>query len=101
MTSRDDRVLETQRSIRQVLLRNWDPVSVRGELQARDEYDAYVGGVYKLIASGATVHELADHLARVEAEYFGFQVTDPTMLIPVAEKLLKLNVRLDSEGPPA
>jgi hypothetical protein len=101
MTSKEKRAREIRRSIGEVLLRNWDPVRVRGEPQARDEYDAYVGGIYKLIASGATVHELADHLARVEAEYFGLQVRDPTMLIPVAEKLLKLNVGLESDGPPA
>jgi hypothetical protein len=73
MTSKEKRAREIRRSIGEVLLRNWDPISVRGEPQARDEYDKYVGGVYKLTASGATVHELADHLARVEASISVFR----------------------------
>jgi hypothetical protein len=101
MTSKEERAREIQRSIGEVLLRNWDPIGVRDEPLARDEYDAYVGGVYKLIASGATAREVAEHLARVEAERLGFADTDPKMLIPVAEKLLKLNLRLESRGPAA
>ena len=101
MTSKEERARDIQRSIAEVLLRNWDPIGVRNVPQAQDEYDAYVGGVYRLIASGATARELAKHLARLEAEHLGFQDTDPKMLIPLAKKLLKLNVRLESEGPAA
>ena len=75
MTSKEKRAREIRRSIGEVLLRNWDPVSVRGEPQARDEYDAYVGGVCKLISSGS-------HCPRARH----------------AKKLLKLNVRLESDG---
>ena len=101
MTSKEKRAREIQRAIGEVLLGNWDPIGIRDEPKAQDEYDAYVGGVYRLIASGATARELAEHLARLEAEELGFQDTDPKMLIPVAEKLLKLNVRLQSGGPAA
>ena len=58
MTSKEERAREIQRSIAEVLLRNWDPIGVRNVPQAQDEYDAYVGGVYRLIASGATAREL-------------------------------------------
>src|SRR6266496_4651248 len=95
MTSKEERTRQIQRSIAEVLLRNWDPIGVRNVPQAQDEYDAYVGGVYRLIASGATARELAEHLARLEAEQLGFQDTDPKMLIPLAKKLLKLNVKLE------
>src|SRR5438093_10717357 len=101
MTSKEERAREIQRSIAEVLLRNWDPIAVRDLPQAQDEYDAYVGGGYRLIGSGATARQLAEHLARVEADQLGYEDTDPKMLIPVAEKLLKLNVRLDTGGPAA
>ncbi len=101
MTSKQERARKIQRSIGEILLRNWDPIGVRDEPQARDEYDAYVGGVYKLIASGATARELAGHLARVEAEHLGLKDADSRKLIRVAEKLLELNVRLESRGPAA
>jgi hypothetical protein len=101
MTAKEERAREIQRSIAQVLLRNWDPIGVANEPEAQSEYDAYVGGVYRLIASGATARGLAEHLARIEADQLGFQDTDPRMLIPLAHKLLQLNVRLESEGPAA
>ncbi len=63
--------------------------------------NAYVGGVYRLLVSGAGVLELAEHLAQVETDALGFADTDPKMLIPVAKKLLKLNTKLESRGPAA
>ncbi len=98
MNSREGRAREIQRAIGEILLRNWDPVGVKDEPRAQDEYDAYVGGVYRLIASGATARQIAEHLAHLEAEQLGFADTDPKMLIPLAEKLLRLNVRLESGG---
>jgi hypothetical protein len=61
--------------------------------EAQDEYDAYVGGVYRLLESGATAKELAVHLAKVETASLGFEDTQPKMLIPVAKKLLKITSR--------
>jgi hypothetical protein len=95
MASKEERAQEVQRQIAEVLRRNWDPIGVRDEPAAQDEYDAYVGGVYRLLATGASARQIAEHLAQVEAKYLGFEDTNPKMLIPVAEKLLRLNVRLD------
>jgi len=101
MTSKQERARELQRLIADVLRRNWDPIGVRDVPEIGDEYDAYVGGVYRLLVSGASVRELAEHLAEVETEALGFADTDPKMLIPVAKKLLKLNASLGSRGPAA
>jgi hypothetical protein len=98
MNSKEERAQEIQRAIAEVLLRNWDPIGIKDVPQAQDEYDAYVGGVYRLLASGATARQIAEHLARLEAEQLGFADTDPKMLIPLAEKLMNLNVRLKSGG---
>ena len=97
MPSREQRAKEIQRWISDILQRHWDPIGINDDPSAQGEYDAYVGGVYRLIASGASPRELAEHLVRVEAEYLGYQDTDPGMLIPVAERLLRLNVTLDSD----
>ena len=98
MDSREERAREIQRAIGEVLLRHWDPIGVKDKPEAQDEYDAYIGGVYRLLASGATARAIAEHLARLEADQIGFAGTDPKMLIPVAEKLRRLNVRLESGG---
>ena len=98
MLSRDEQARNIQRRIAAVLLQDWDPLGPNGRPEgADDEYDAYVGPVYRLLASGASEQALAEHLAQVEADAFGFGGTDPVSLIPVAAKLRALDVRLNSE----
>ena len=98
MDSREARAKEIQRAIGEVLLRNWDSLGVKDVPEAKDEYDSYVGGVYRLIASGASAKQIPEHLVRLETDRLGYPDTDPKMLIPLANKLLRLNVRLESGG---
>ena len=93
MTSREERAQEIQQQIREVLLRHWDPIGVAEEPQAQDEYDSYVGGVYRLLAGGARPSAVAQHLARIEAEQMGFGTAADKLLL-VAEKLCALDVKL-------
>jgi hypothetical protein len=49
MASDDQRRAKAiQESIREILLRDWDPIGVNDVPEAQDEYDSYVGGVYRL-----------------------------------------------------
>jgi hypothetical protein len=96
---RDVRGRAIMDAISMVLMAYWDPIGVKDE-DLPDEYDAYVGGVYRLLASGATELQIAEHLSRVEVEAMGFRPIPPKKLLPVARKLLSLNIRLD-EGPAA
>jgi hypothetical protein len=54
--------------IRRVLLQYWDPIGIRDEPNAQDEYDSYLGGVYELLLSGASDEEIANHLWRIIEE---------------------------------
>ncbi len=94
-----DRAREIEAAIAAVLLREWDPIGVRHEPGAQDEYDGYVGGVYRLLASGATAEQVADHLARIEREQMGFERTTAGALLPVARTLRALDVGLRSSRP--
>jgi hypothetical protein len=51
----------------------WDPIGVRDEPNAQDEYDGYLGGVFGLFTSGASDDQIKEHLLRI--------VTD-RMLLP-------------------
>jgi hypothetical protein len=93
MTSREQRAHEIQAQIHEVLLREWDPIGVRDEPRAQDEYDGYVGGVYRLLASGAGPRAVAEHLANLEVEQMGLGVS-PDKLLRVATKLCALDVKL-------
>jgi hypothetical protein len=93
MNPREERAREIQQRIREVLLRDWDPIGVGKEPDLNDEYDAYIGGVYRLLASGAGPRAVAEHIAQIETEQMGFG-TSPDKLVPLAEKLCALNVKL-------
>jgi len=49
-------------AIRQVFIRVWDPIGVRDEPNAQDEYDSYLGRALELLMSNATDKELNEYL---------------------------------------
>jgi len=68
MTDRHRRALEIHDAIHRALLHDGDPIGVSHIPAAQDEYDSCIGGVYRLLVSGATPHELAAHLATVQTQ---------------------------------
>jgi hypothetical protein len=94
MESRERRAHAIQEAIRLVLLRDWDPIGVRDAPQAQDEYDGYVGGVYRLLASGATVSELAEHLLQIERESMRLSPR-AKVVVDVASRLKQIDISLD------
>jgi hypothetical protein len=90
------RALEIMEQIRQVLLHDWDPIGVSDVPEAQDEYDSYIGGVYRLLASGARPKAIAQHLATIQGDTIGLPVGTYKDLMPVARKLHYLEVRLES-----
>ena len=93
MRDRDAQAREIMKAIGSVLLSEWDPIGVK-DGGPQDEYDSYIGGVYRLLVSGATAAQVAEHLRKIEAESMGFRETSAVSLLPIAEKLLKLDVKL-------
>ena len=93
MDRRDKRAREIQNSIREVLIRDWDPFQVGDLPELQDEYDAYIGGIYHLLARGASEFAIATHLASVERESMGLS-TSAEALLPIARRLRQLDVRL-------
>lgn len=88
------RAREIQQSIRQVLLHEWDPIGVAGIPEAQDEYDSYVGGVYRLLALGASDEQIAEHLWEIETVTMGLPAIERSRLHPVVQKLRTIDVRL-------
>lgn len=92
--SNEERARQIQQRIRQILLRDWDPIGVQDISEAQDEYDSYVGGVYRLLASGATEAQVVDHLWRIENDTIGRPALDRVELVSLARKLRALDVEL-------
>jgi hypothetical protein len=88
MQERERRARDLREAIRQVLLHDWDPIAIADEAAAQDEYDSYVGGVYRLLASGASEGELERHLRRILDEQMG--LSGEVDCSGVAKKLLAL-----------
>ncbi len=71
MESNKKRAREIQAAIERILWEDWDPIEVNNQPEAKGEYDAYAGGVYRLLASGASVEELTAHLQNIEKVEMG------------------------------
>jgi len=50
--------------IHDILIREWDPIGVDDEPLAQNEYDSYIYGIIRLLASGADHVKMAQHLHR-------------------------------------
>lgn len=71
-------------AIRHVLLEKWDPIGVKNEPFAQDEYDAYVGEIYELLVTKAPDSKIAEYLWGVAREDMGLgpessKQTEPTV----------------------
>jgi len=88
------RAREIQASIQEILLSDWDPIGIRGVPEAQDEYDGYVGGVYRLLAEGATEAALVAHLSHVQSDQMGLPTRDRTRLSIVVQKLRELDITI-------
>lgn len=58
-------------AIRAILMARRDPIGVRDEPGAADEYDSYVGGVSQLLGKAASAAEIAARLLEIERAEMG------------------------------
>jgi hypothetical protein len=67
--------------IRHVLLDVWDPIGVRDEPNAQNEYDDYIGRVYELLVSKSPDAELIDYLYWAAHDNMGLDASRSDMEI--------------------
>lgn len=94
--SQDKKAVKIQDSIRQILYQEWDPIGVAGSAP-EDEYDSYIGPVYRILSGSRSEQELVEYLFRTARDTIGVAcVTAEHMeqMRPVARRLLELDVRL-------
>jgi hypothetical protein len=61
----------TRTEIREVLFEVWDPIGVKHEANAEDEYDCCVGPLFSLLTSGATDDQISEYLSSRAVEHMG------------------------------
>jgi hypothetical protein len=72
--------------IRHVLLDVWDPIGIKDEPNAQDEYDSYLGEIFTLLSAGATGEQLADRLLYFVNDRMGLEAS-PEQMIPTIRAL--------------
>lgn len=83
-------------AIRHVLLNTWDPVGIRDEPNAQDEYDSYVGRLYELLVNNASDAELTDYLYWVVHELMGLDGATRLDMATTVEALRKIPLHPNS-----
>ena len=92
-TSKRQQATNSMQSIRNILFHDWDPIGVN-DLAPNDEYDRYIGGVYRLLVSQASNAEISEYLHLQEVTQMEM-VTNLEHRKMVADKLMRLDVSLD------
>ncbi len=72
-------------AIRQILRHDWNPIGF-DDFLPEDEYDSYIGPVYRILAGTRSEDELIDYLR--------WRPATEERLRTIARKLLALNVKL-------
>ena len=89
---------ELRARISEVLHYVWDPIGVRGEPNARDEYDAYVPQIYSLLQSEATAEQIAACLDGIATGSMGLN-PNPKHSLLTARNLLDWRASLLQKRP--
>ena len=92
MTTDKEKFRRAFPEIRRVLLEVWDPIGVRDELHAQDEYDSYIGAIYRLLVEGASDEAITTYLYGVETVQMGLPVRGKELLLPVVRALKKITI---------
>lgn len=78
-----------EKTVRAILLNDWDPIGVAGIPEAADEYDSYAAPIARMIVAGNSISELANHLLENEVDAMGLKGDQDRARI-VAAKLRSL-----------
>jgi hypothetical protein len=79
--------------IRRVLVNVWDPIGVKNEPNAQDEYDGYIGKLFELLISDAPDTDLVEHLYWAAHDRMGFETATRSDMVITVEALRKIELR--------
>ena len=79
-------------AVRTVLMEDWDPIDIKDEPAAQDEYDGFIQHILGLLNRDASVSALSERLLQIETMEMGLR-GDYERALRVAEKLAALRNR--------
>jgi hypothetical protein len=78
--------------IRHVLLEVWDPIGIKDEPNAQDEYDGYIVKLYELLVSHADDSQFVDYLHWAVHDHMGLGAASRSDMEPAVEALKKIRL---------
>jgi hypothetical protein len=78
--------------IRHVLLEVWDPIGIKDEPNAQDEYDGYIGKLYELLVSHTDDSQFVDYLHWAVHDHMGLDAASRSDMEPTVEALKKIRL---------
>jgi hypothetical protein len=76
--------------MRHVLLEVWDPIGIKDEPNAQDEYDGYIRTLYDLLVSHADDSRLIDYLHWAVHDHMGLDAARRSDMEATVEALKKI-----------
>ena len=76
--------------MRHVLLEVWDPIGIKDEPNAQNEYDGYIGKLYDLLVSHADDSQLIDYLYWAVHDNMGLDAASRTDMQNTVAALKKI-----------
>jgi hypothetical protein len=78
--------------VREILLREWDPIGVAHNPECQDEYDHYARTICRYLKEGADEYRLAAYLAQNRVVALGRSFAEPECDRSVARRLLSIRM---------
>ena len=76
--------------MRHVLLEVWDPIGIKDEPNAQDEYDGYIGKLYDLLVSHADDSQFIDYLYWAVHDHMGLDAPSRSNIQTTVDALKKI-----------
>jgi hypothetical protein len=83
--------------IRHVLLDTSDPIGVKDEPNARDEYDGYIGRLYELLTTNGSEAEVTEYLYWAVHEHMGLDRATKQDMAATVDALRRISLPVDSD----
>ena len=80
---------ELVKAVKQILLRDWDPIGVQNVAQAQDEYDVYASPIAAMLTTRISIDDLSKYLLDSETRSMGL-AGHRARAVAVAHKLYGL-----------
>lgn len=83
--------MKIEKIVQDILMKDWDPIGVKNNPNAKAEYDGYALRLVGMLYNGCSEGQIADYLNTVVAEELGLPIDEGLSKI-VSKKLMAIEL---------